>query len=201
MLTESFEQGSPEWFKARSGIPTASCFNKIITTKGAPTKGETRKKYIYQLAGERLLGDKAESFSNDWMKRGVELESEAREAYSFITGHEVIEVGLCYKDKKKSYSCSPDGLVDENGGLEIKCPSLPVHTEYLHKDKLPTTYFQQVQGTLFVTGREWWDFVSFFPGVKTLIKRVEPDKEFHKKLENALMDFCNELDKITEQLR
>ena len=191
------EQGTPEWMQARSGRPTASCFDKIVTSKGEPST--QRKKYLYQLAGERIIGTKEEGYSNAIMQRGVELESTARQLYEFVNDVEVQQVGMCLTDDEK-VSCSPDGLMVKSG-LEIKCPTLPVHVEYLLGGKLPTTYVQQVQGSMFVTGYDRWDFVSFYPEMPPLMLRVRRDEKFISKLESALREFCDELDATTEKLR
>lgn len=201
MIISDCQQGSDEWFLERCGRPTSSCFGKIITPGGKPTSGETRKKYIYQLAGERLMGAKMAGFVNEHMLRGTELEPEAREVYELITGKPITQVGLVYKDERKAFSCSPDGLCANIHGLEIKCPSLPVHTEYLHKGVIPNIYIPQVQGSLYITRLDWWDFMSYFPGMEPLIISVEPDEKYHEKLEVALISFLKELDEVTEALR
>jgi len=198
MITLDLEQGGPEWFAARAGIPTASNFDKIITTKGEPSK--SAKKYMYQLAGERILGAPVETYTNGAMERGIALEAEAREMYGLTTGNEVRQVGLCYQNEERCFSCSPDGLTDI-GGLEIKCPLLSTHVEYLLKGKLPTEYFQQVQGSLFVTGLPWWDFFSYYPGMPPFRVRVTPDELFHNALSAALSSFCSELDNTVDFLR
>lgn len=198
LIENSFEQRSPEWYAAKAGVPSASNFDKIITTTGQPSK--QAEKYMYQLAGERLLGKIEEGYCNAAMTRGIEMEPEARQFYEVLHDCEVEQVALVYRDERKLYSCSPDGLLP-SGGLEIKCPSLAVHIEYMLGGKLPATYYQQVQGSLFVTGLEWWDFESYYPGVKPFLIRVEPDLKFHAKLEAALEQFCTELDKITDKLR
>lgn len=193
-------QNTPDWFQARVGIPTASNFDKIITSKGEPSK--TRIKYMYQLAGERITNKYSEDiYQTPSMLRGIQMEEEARSLYEMLTGKTVIKVGLCKMEGGLICGASPDGLVDENGGIEIKCPMVHTHIEYLLNNKLPTEYFQQVQGELFVTGREWIDFISYYPGIKPFILRVEPDKEFHKKLRVELEIFCNELNELTERLR
>jgi len=198
MIILDIPQCSDEWFAARVGVPSASCFDKILTDTGKVST--SREKYLYQLAGERLLGCKEETYQSAAMSRGLELEPEARDTYAFITGSEVQTVGIVYKDERKRFSCSPDGLPPERG-LEIKCPSIAVHTEYLHKGKLPTTYFPQVQGSLYITGLEVWDFMSYFPGMDPLIVTVEPNLKWHKQLEAELERFCDDLDKVTESLR
>lgn len=198
MIVINCEQGTPEWFALKVGVPGASSFAKIVTSKGEASK--QRLKYLYQLAGERLIGAKEEGFSNGSMQRGVELEPEARELYELITGNTVDQVGFCFMDEAKRFGCSPDGLIGEEGGLEIKCPSLPVHVEYLLNGKIPTDYIQQVQGSLYITGREWWDFMSYYPGCKPLIVRVTPDARFHVRLADELELFCDELEEVSARL-
>ena len=192
-------QGSPEWLLARAGLPTASCFSNIVTSKGEPSK--QAKKYLYQLAGEKLIGAPSDNFQTPAMIRGQELEPEAREAYEFITDNKVEEVGFCYYDDNKLIGASPDGIIGEDGGLEIKCPSLPVHVEYLDKGKLPVIYFQQVQGCMLVTGRSYWDFFSYYPGLPPLLIRVERDRDFISYLSVALVTFCEKLDEMTMRLK
>jgi hypothetical protein len=189
-------QKSPEWFKARCGIPTASAFNKIITSKGKPS--EQRTKYLYQLAGELITQNTEETYQNANMLRGIEIESEARSYYALINDVEVEEVGFCLSD---GYGASPDGFVGNDGIVQFKCPIISTHVGYILEDKLPTDYFQQVQGELLVTGRKWCDFVSYYPGLKPFIFRVSPDKEFISKLEAELKSFCSELRDIIRKIR
>ena len=198
MITIDCEQLSPEWYQARAGVPSASNFDKLITSKGDTSKQRT--KYMYTLAGESIIGNKEETYSNAAMQRGIELENEAREMYELITGQEVVQVGFCMNDKKE-YGCSPDGLIGEDGLIEIKCPILSTQVEYLLKKQLPTTYYQQTQGQLFITGRKWLDFVSYYPGMNPLTVRVEPDLEFHKKLAIELNLFVAELKEIITKIQ
>ncbi len=192
------EQRSPEWFSARCGIPTASNFDKIITCDGKPSK--QRQKYMYQLIGEKLGGIVDEGYQSFAMLQGIEKEAEARILYE-LTGQNVQEVGFCLSDCSR-FGCSPDGLIGETGGVEIKCPIISTHVEYLIKcqEEIPTDYFQQVQGSLLVTGREWWDFVSYFPGLKPLILREEPNETFQRLLKKELELFCEEMDVIYASL-
>ncbi|MCK5605058.1 YqaJ viral recombinase family protein [Candidatus Pacearchaeota archaeon] len=202
MIIENFEQGSPEWFAARVGIPSASVFDKLITSKGALST--SRQKLIYKLAGEKVLGEKEEGYSNGAMQRGIELEPEARSLFELITGKEVKEVGLCYYDERKDRSCSPDGLVGTGmtlmEGLEIKCPELATHVEYLMGNKLPTKYFAQVQGSMYITGLEKWYFMSYFPSMKPLIIEIVRDEIWIAKLSKALDDLVVELDETHKLL-
>ena len=191
------EQRSVEWYKVRSGVPTASEFDKIITTKGAIST--QRKKYLYQLAGERLGGVVDETYQSFAMQQGVLKEGEARNLYNIASGDEVKQVGFCLSDDGK-YGCSPDGLVGEDGAYEVKCPLIHTHIGYLIENDVPTDYYTQVQGQLLVTGRKWTDFMSYFPGLKPLIVREEPDEVFHKLLKTALEEFTNELDDLVKRL-
>lgn len=198
MVTLDIEQGTDEWLQARVGIPTASNFDKIVTTKGELSKQS--KKYMYQLAGERITGKPAESFKSGYMERGNVLEDEARDYYSLVTGNDLQSVGIAYLDESRRIGCSPDSLVNDDGGLELKCPAIHTHVEYLLKNKVPTEYFTQVQGCLYVTGREWWDFMSYYPGLKPLLVRVNRDEAFITKLKEALGSFCEELDEVVKEI-
>ncbi len=199
MIIENVAQGSAEWKHVRLGIPTSSNFNKIITIKGEPSK--QRQKYMYQLAAERITGVKEDTYTNAIMERGIMIEAEARNMYEFITENEVEQIGFCYHSDKKLWGCSPDGLIGDDGVLELKSPLSHTHVGYLLSGKLPTDYFQQTQGQILVTGRKYVDFFSFYPGLSPLLIRVEPDKTFLGALEAELEIFCKELDEITEKLR
>lgn len=199
MITLDVEQQSAEWIIARLGIPTASCFDRIITTKGEPSK--QAEKYLQQLACERVTGISEDSYKSAYMQRGNDVEAEARQFYELVTDSVVQKAGICYPDERKRYSCSPDGLVGEDGGIQIKCPSGAVHVGYLLANKLPTEYFTQIQGELLCTGRKWWDFISYYPGLKPLLIRVNRDESFIATLKSALEAFCKDLDEVIERIR
>jgi len=200
MIISEHPQLSEEWFAERAGLPTASNFSKIVTSKGLPSK--SAKKYMYQLAIERVTGKKEDTYTSQAMERGSLLEEEARSGYSLVTGLSVETVGLCWKDDKKSVGASPDGLVDGSKGcLEIKCPSAAVHCEYLINNKVPTEYFVQVQGQMYVTGCAWSDFVSYYPGTRLLVLRMDRDEAFMSKLDFELKVFCAELDRLVEKIK
>lgn len=198
IIRDDIIQGSEEWLKEKAGIPGASSFGEIVTTKGEPSKQQ--QKYLYQLAGESLTGIKIDSYQNAAMQRGVELETEARELFKMINGVEVKQVGLCYRDEQKKYLCSPDGLMADEG-LEIKCPLIHTHVEYLLTGKLPTKYIQQVQGSMMITGFKAWHFLSYFPGLPPLMLRIERDKDFIAKLETELDKFTVELALTVKKLK
>jgi len=196
MRIDQNEQGSPEWLAARLGIPSASMFAKIVTTKGIWSASADA--YINQLVAERLTGEREEVFQSHHMLRGTELEPDARDLYSLISDAEVTEVGFCLHDTL-SAGCSPDGLIGEEGGLEIKAPAPSTHVEYLRGGVLPSKYKQQVMGCLWITGREWWDFVSYHPTMKPLIVRVERDEEYIAALEKCVTKAVNLIDENVEK--
>jgi len=133
------------------------------------------------------------------MLRGKELEAEACQLYKLIKGGDVQEVGLCVDNGCGS---SPDRLVDTKGLLEVKCPILATHVGYAINNKsLVSKYFQQIQGQLAITGREWVDLFSYYPGMKTIIIRVERDEAFIEALQSALKEFCVDLDRIVKEIQ
>lgn len=188
-------QGSPEWLQLRVGVLTASSFADVL----AKGEGKVRKRLMLDMAAEILTGKPQESFESEWTIRGTELEPEARAVYAVSSDFDVREVGFCYLDSKKLIGSSPDALVGDSGGLEIKCPKPRVHLEYLLAGKLPPQYKAQVQGNLWVTGREWWDFVSYCPDVKdnpVLCVRVTPDMDYISNLKTECGQFLVELDEL-----
>jgi len=175
MRVLNHEQGTQEWLTSRLGCPSGSGFDKLITSTGKPsTQSEG---YINQLIAELITGKPTEFKVTEAMERGTELEPMAREFYELASGNEVQEVGFCLHDVLMA-GVSPDGLVGEDGGLEIKCPAPHNHVAYLREGKLPTKYKQQVMGCLWVTGRDWWDFVSYHESMPALIVRVHRDEDY-----------------------
>jgi len=200
MIRVDVEQNSQEWLALKAGVPSASNFGKIVTTKGVRSK--SAEKYMYQLAGERITGIREDGYQSASMLRGLEMEEQAVTAYEIATEQETEKVGVCYPDDKKSCLCSPDRLIQASDGLlEIKCPEIQTHVAYLLKNELPTDYFQQIQGQLYVTGCLFVDFMSYYPGLKPLIIRVERDDEFIEKLDIELKGFCVELGLVVEKIR
>jgi hypothetical protein len=168
------EQGTEDWFAARLGVPSASNYSKLITATGKPSTSADG--YINQLVAEAVTGERAEFYTNAHMERGTLLEPDARAHYEFICDVETVEVGFCIHDTLKT-GCSPDALVGL-GGLEIKCPSGAVHVSYLRDGGLPAAYKQQVMGCMWITGAEWWDFLSYHPEMPSLLIRVERDQKY-----------------------
>ena len=193
------EQGTPEWFAARAGLPTASEFSTILAKGKDGGASVTRAKYMRQLAGEILTSEAApEGYSNAHMERGKLMEDEAREVYAFMTNEEPIRVGFI---KNGRAGASPDSLLGDIGGLEIKTAIPAVQIERLQRGTLPSEHVAQVQGCLWITGRQWWDFVSFWPRLPPLIVRVERDEAYIAKLAEAVAAFNTELDNIVQSIR
>jgi len=170
------DQKSEEWVNLRMGIPTASDFSMIMT----PAKMQLSKsayKLAARLVGEKLspyLPERAESFMTRAMEWGVQTEAEARAYYADHTGTPVSNGGFCLSDDGR-IGCSPDGIVGDDGLLELKCPEAGTHVEYLLAGDVPDDYKPQVHGQLIVTGRKWVDFMSYSIGLPPLIVRVTPN--------------------------
>jgi putative phage-type endonuclease len=197
MIILSDEQGSPEWLASRLGRPSASMFGRLVTGSGKPSgSAET---YINEMIAERLTGRSKPFFTNEHMERGNFLEPEARQAYEFITDFEVVETGFILDDSQE-FGCSPDGLVANDGGLEIKCPSDSVHVSYLRAGKVPAKYYQQVQGCMMITGREWWDFMSYHPEMPHLLVRMKRNEKFIEAMAEQLEAAVKTIVEETERL-
>ncbi|WHL17671.1 lambda exonuclease family protein [Stenotrophomonas acidaminiphila] len=186
----TFEQRSPEWYAARRGVPTASEFGNIIT----PKKGEyaaAADTYINQLIDELMRPDAGQAFTgNRHTERGELLEDDARELYAFENELAPQQVGFILNDAG-TLGCSPDSLIGEDGGLEIKCPDGPTHVKWVRAGGIPDEHKPQVHGSLIITGRAWWDFLSYCPGYEPLLVRVTPDG-FTEKLQGHLDRFLRE---------
>lgn len=182
-IIKDIPQGSEEWTQLRLGVATASNFNKIITATGK--ESATLEKYALQLATESTLFSAEPNFKNEIMARGNELEAEARQVYQEETFNIVEEITM-FKSDCGNFGYSPDGLIANDGLIEIKCPLATTHFQYILDDKVPSDYWQQLQGGLWVSGRNWIDFVSYHPNFKEkklFIKRVERDNNYICQLE------------------
>ena len=202
MIITDVEQGTPEWFELRLGKPTASRFKDIYTSTGKSSASADT--YMNMLVAEVLAGKGLESFSSEWMSRGTELEPKAREMYEFLTDNEVQQVGFVSNDDA-TVGCSPDGLMEIGAkGLEIKCPSPPVHIKYLLAGKCPSEYVPQVQGSMWICERDTWDFMSYHPDLPNMILTVERDEKYIAGLTEAMEVFLEKmavkLEKLKEQI-
>jgi len=206
MQPQVSEQRSAEWFKARWGVATASKFADIIAVgaKGQPLAGRTN--YLSDLVTERLTPPPVEDdgYKNASMAWGIENEELARLAYELATDNSV-EDAFFEKHTKLEAGASPDGYVGEVGLIEIKCPNTATHLATLKRQTVPTQYLPQIQGQLWITGRDWCDFISYDPrlisNAQLFIKRVERDNAYIAKLEEHITKFLKEVEEEVEFVR
>jgi hypothetical protein len=190
-------QGSPEWLEARLGCPSGSGFKRLITSRGEPSS--TAETYINELIAEKLTGEPTYVTETEWMTRGKALEVDAKCFYEFEHGVDINDVGFI-KDDKYECGVSPDGLIGKDGGIEIKCPKPSTHVQYLRNKKVPSIYIAQIQGCMWITGRKWWDFMSFHPMMEPVIIRVQRDEEFISKLSGLVIEACKTIEKVVKEI-
>lgn len=204
IIYRNIPQGSLLWFLIRAGNLTASRFQNILKKGRGDAPSATRVTECINLATERLTGKPLPPVEGvkalEWGKR---QEPAAKRAYSLQTGRLVQEVGFIRHNKLKA-GASPDGLIGRDGGLELKCPyNSTIHTRTL-KFGLPKEHLPQIQGCLWITKRDWWDFGSFDPrmplDLQLYIQRVERDDEYIEKLEGAVRTFLGEVEALFSQL-
>lgn len=189
-------QGSSEWKWLRMGLPTCSQFHRIITSQG---KRSTQwNGYISELIAEHASEYPTGFMGSEHTERGKMLEPRARAAYEIITGHEVKDCGFVYRDENKLVGGSPDGLVGEDGLIEIKAPSSKNHVSYMIEKRVPVAYVPQTQGYLWCTGRKWLNFVSFHPEFDILIIEVLPEPRIQDALSEHLPAFLTKLEEARE---
>jgi putative phage-type endonuclease len=204
MTDAAIIQRSPEWFAARCGSLGASQLADAL----AKTKsgwGASRANLQAKLVVERLTGRQEESFTSAAMLWGVEKEEEARTAYSFVTGNEVTEVGLYKHPTIIGSHASPDGLVGDDGCIEIKCPNSATHIETLKSNRIANKYILQMQWQMICAGRQWCDFVSFDPRMPDhlmlYVQRVERDADMQMYLETEVAKFLQEVEQDVIELQ
>ena len=214
MILETATQRDDDWYAARCGKATASRFKDVMARKkptaeqakknlpGDPTAD--RQKYLTELIVERLTGQPVPSYENAAMRWGTEQEATARAAYERRTGVAVEETGFVAHDTMMA-GCSPDGLVDWDGLIEIKCPyNSAVHIDTL-LNGMPAEHAAQVQGQMWITGRQWCDFVSFDPRMpaelQLHVQRINRDPAYVADLERQVAAFLSEVGAQVEALR
>lgn len=205
-------QGSPEWFAARLGRVTASRVADVIA-KTKTGYGASRENYLAELVLERLTGKAEEGFTSSAMQWGTDNEPDARSAYQFEKNTRVMQVGFVNHPHIAMTGASPDGLVDDDGLLEIKCPNQATHLKTLHSGTIPSRYITQMNWQMACTGRQWCDFVSFDPRfpehMRLFVKRhnrVDADIRaleidvtlFIKEVDEAVADLAAEYPAFTE---
>lgn len=189
-IYDDVPQGGDEWLALRCGILTASEISKILTAKTLKSAANDHSRaLVMEKAAQRITGEIEPSFFSDDMMRGVELEPVAREYYRQVEP-EAREVGFITRDMGGFViGCSPDALVGAVGGWETKCPRQKEHVRTVISGEVPEQYVLQVQYSLLVTGREWWDFSSFYAGLDMPVIRVEPDLRMHDVIRDAVEQF------------
>jgi putative phage-type endonuclease len=201
VITFDCEQGTPEWLAARAGVATASCFSDVL---GDPKKAG-RRNYRARLVVERLTGKKVEGYNGGAMKKGSEREPLAKAAYEARSGAWVRNVGFIRHDTLLA-GASPDGLLDENGGLECKCPELSAHMEYLRlpDGRAPSDYIAQIQGQMWIAELSWVDFVSFNPDfpekLQLVVRHIKRDNDYIASLAASVRVFLDEVAAEAEAL-
>jgi putative phage-type endonuclease len=198
------EQRTEEWFRARVGKATASRIADVLS-KIKTGESASRKNYKMELVVQRLTGQLGESFTNAAMEWGTATEPQARMAYEAHTGSFVEEKGFVDHPTIEWFGCSPDGLVGDDGLIEIKCMNTANHVETIIEGKPPSRYIPQMQCQMAVTGRQWCDFVAFDPrlpeDLQLLVVRVDRDQEYIDQMEVEVKQFLSEVNDLFNQLK
>jgi putative phage-type endonuclease len=196
-------QGTDEWLLERCGRVTASRIADLMATTRSGFAA-SRDNYKAQIIAERLTGCVAPSFTNSAMQHGTETEPEARRAYEFYVDRDVQQVGFVAHPQIEMAGASPDGLVGDDGLLELKCPNTATHIETLLTGRIPDKYHKQMQFQLACTGREWCDFASYdnrMPErMRLFVKRVSRDAQDIGEIETAVRAFLLEIDETLARL-
>jgi hypothetical protein len=188
ILHTEYEQHSAEWMIARSGIPTASEFDSLVTPDFKIRTGDMPKTYLAKKLAEAWQGGPLAGFNVFDMEQGQILEDEAKPWYELEFGEKIQSVGFVTTDDGR-VGCSPDGLIGDDGGIEIKCPAAHTHIGYILKGELPKDYAAQVHGSMYVTGRPWWKFLSYRRHFPPLMLTIFRDEEIIEKIDEAVKEF------------
>ena len=201
IVYDDLEQLSEEWFE-KHNIPSASHLSEILTTKGKASTQKTA--YQHRLLSKEMGARHEEGYTSAKMQRGIDMESEAVAYYEMLNDVDVDHPGWCLREDNLA-GCSPDGLITKDGlydkGLEVKCPDAHTHVKYLLNNKLPTEYFCQVQGSMYVCDMDRWDFMSYHPDLPPLLITVRRNVDWCADLHLALLGFNNEMIELRRQMR
>ena len=193
----NFEQGTDEWLAVRVGKFTGSDFHVLLG------KSQTAQTIIYKKASERLTGVRSDSdnFSSVHTERGHDLENEARLSYELLSDNQVSEVG--FVELNEFVGCSPDGLVGDDGMIEIKCKDNHNHLKSVIKNHIEPTHKTQMQFNMYVSDRKWCDYIMYNPNFSDSLHviRVERDKEYINKIKGRLEELNIEVNKIINQFK
>ena len=193
MIIHNFQQGTQEWLKCRLGKFGGT------DAQAVQTNGKGLETLCFQKVADLMIGKPQETYTNTDMERGKELEASARLLYELKTGNQVLEVGYCELDEFTG--CSPDGLVTDDGLIEIKCPSDRVFIEYLYSGKVDKKYYWQMQMQMFVTNRKWCDYVLYNENLDRIeIERIERNEKDIEKLKEGLKTGITKIKEIMEKI-
>lgn len=192
------EQGTDEWHELRRGVLTSTAIKTLITTTGKLANNDKTRAHVYEVAAQRINGRTEESYSSFDMMRGHVEEILARDLYSKHYAP-VTECGFVTEDKLGFIvGYSPDGLVGEDGLIEIKSAKAKIQVQRIVDGAIPSEHYAQVQTGLWVTGRKWCDFISYSNGMKMQVVRVEVDEAYHELIEQAAQEFENKVAEVIE---
>lgn len=193
------EQRSEEWYEARRGMITASCFGDIMSN-GRGGMSKTAESLLHTLLAEHLTGQPRENISSKALDWGTEHEDDAVAEYELLTGNLVESEGFLLHPLEEMVGSSPDGLVGDDGLIEVKCPhNSRVHVKNLVSREIPSEYYWQVVGNIWVTGRDWCDFISYDPRMpehRLVIVRYERDEKDIDKLASRVAAFRTKLKEL-----
>ena len=201
---EPGEQQSVEWLMARVGHVTASRFKDVMDRLKNGTPGAKRTAYLWEVVIERITQSPVQHYESTAMSHGIEHEPRARMATEARTGAIVMETGFLHHPSVSMVGGSPDGLIDDDGGIEIKCPFNSAHHLACWLSGMPTEHVAQVQGLMWITGRAWWNFVSYDPRLPEpldlFVQRIPRDEDYITRLANEVEVFLGEVAELLDKL-
>jgi len=201
-IITTMEQGSDEWLAIRLGKVTASKMSDVLSKGRGTAQSKTAETYMMELLAERLTGESKPFFENDAMRWGTETEPQAGFMYTLKTGNKIEHVAFIERDEFTGVS--PDGLIGDDGMIEIKCPTTITQIKRALTDDYSKDYYAQIQMQLWVAERQWCDFLSFDPRLDCdagyLLQRVERDEEFIKVMEEKTTAFILKMNELYQRL-
>lgn len=203
MIFHDIDQRTEEWMQLHVGKVTASGLGQIITPKFKLRDGDMFRTCVYRKAAESFRGklEYSAHARTTWeMENGIELEGEACGYAAFRYGYKINHYGFCETDDHWC-GCSPDGLIGDHSGIELKCPQPHVHVKYLCEGVLPDDYAAQVHGSMFVTGRPEWVFMSYSRSLPAFHLVVKRDEAICEKIGQAVKEFAKAFDAAMHQLK
>ncbi len=197
---DKIEQASLDWLRLRIGKVTASEFDNLVTMDFTPRKGDTPETYLCTKVAEAWRGEPLPGFGSFSTDQGSILEEEIIPWYNLEFDTEIQRVGFIEGDDGRC-GCSPDGLLGDDGGIELKAPAAHTHVKYLKRGAVPNDYIAQVHFSMFVTGRKWWKFVSYRRKFPALVLTIDRDESICARIASVLSRFYIDYDKLIELLK